>query len=429
MERNSFLWGSATSAHQVEGNNTLNDWWEWERRGKLPEPSGLACDHYRRFKDDLKIAGDLAHTAHRFSLEWSRLEPEENRWDDDAWNHYKEVVATLRSMNIEPMVTLNHFTLPLWFYKNGGWRDRASVEHFRRFAKKSAEVLGENVTYWITINEPMVYAACSYLFGKWPPGISSRKDFTAVIEHFIRAHVRAYQIIHRTAELLFPDRRISVGIAKNIYSFDPNNPRSLADKTAARARHLFYNHLIISSCIRGSILFPGFRPAKLLRGNALDFIGINYYSRHFISAAGKGIFGLLGREAESSREREKPLWKNYLGWEIYPQGLYRALKDISRYKLPLIVTENGICTNDDTERVRFIKEHIDALLTARREGIPVFGYLYWSLLDNFEWSDGYAPRFGLVGVDYKTQERTIRQSAFFLSRYIQENILSLKGAP
>lgn len=241
--KSGFLWGAATSSHQVEGNNALNDWWEWESAGRFREQSGLACDHYRRFREDLEIARKLGHTAHRFSLEWSRLEPREGRWDEDAWNHYKEVLLTLREFSIEPIVTLNHFTLPLWFSKRGGWLDHSSGMYFQRFAKKAAETLGEQVTYWITLNEPMVYAGCAYFFGKWPPGITDFKKTLTVIEHLIRAHTLSYRSLHRTTDLCFSKRRVRVGLAQSVYHFEPYDNRSVVDRFATTLRSYFFNHL------------------------------------------------------------------------------------------------------------------------------------------------------------------------------------------
>ncbi|MFH1995855.1 MAG: glycoside hydrolase family 1 protein [Candidatus Omnitrophota bacterium] len=416
-----FLWGSATSAHQVEGNNVLSDWWEWERRGKIKEPSGLACDHYSRYKDDFAIIKNLGHTAHRFSIEWSRLEPKEGASDESAWEHYRDVIGELRSLDIEPIVTLNHFTLPNWLAEKGGWSRSLSVDLFERFAKKAVEKLGDSVSCWITINEPMVYALSSYLYGRWPPMRASFQDMAPVVINMIRGHAKAYTAMRKASAALFPGRKISIGIAKGLNKFDPFNKRSPFDALAVFSRHRFFNHLFITSLMSGWIRFPGFGIKKLSAAKTLDFLGVNYYTRQFVRYSGSGSVKLFGEDC-GNPDPSGSMRRNFLGWEVYPEGLYLLLKDISKYRLPCIITENGICADDDGDRSRFIEEHLDALFRAKAGGVRVFGYLYWSLLDNFEWADGYGPRFGIVDVDYKTQKRTVRKSAYFLSELMRKKL-------
>ncbi len=399
-----FLWGAATSSHQVEGNNTLNDWWEWEESGRVMEKSGIACDHYNRFKQDFEIAKSLGHTAHRFSLEWSRLQPDEKMWNEGAWEHYREVVKTLRSLEIEPIVTLNHFTLPLWLSRKGGWLCEDSASYFERFAEKAMRHLGKEVTCWITINEPVVYAFCSYIKGRWPPGKSDYKEGIKVVKSLIRSHILAYKTLHESAKRLYSKECI-IGIAKNFPLFDAYNKKSFLDKITAFSHNYGYNHFFVRSIRK-----------------ALDFMGVNYYSRSLVKY--RGIRTLrhwsdLGYNVPQA----KNVWRNSLGWEVYPDGLYLILKGLSKLRLPIIITENGICTTNDEERSRFIKEHLDSLFKAKGEGSPITGYLYWSLTDNFEWADGYDPRFGLVEINYKTRERTVRPSAHFLTQYIKKKSL------
>ncbi len=416
---NTFLWGAAASSHQVEGNNTLNDWWDWESRGKVKEPSGIACDHYNRFGQDFKIAHSLGHTAHRFSLEWSRLEPEEGRWSAFEWAHYKEVVRTLRALKIEPIVTLNHFTLPLWFYKNGGWTDRRSILYFARFAKKAVDVLGEDVTYWLTLNEPFVYAFMAYIKGVWPPGESSCAKAFMVIENQIQAHASAYKDMHEAARKVSLNG-IKVGAALSVSPFFPCREESPGDRLAVFLRNNLYNHMFIRSALNGIILFPGFHIRALRSRRAADFIGLNYYSYENIRYKGLGGYDMFGEPCYLGHHEKANEEKNSLGWRVYPEGVYLLLKDFAGYGLPIIITENGICTNDDNQRSIFIKDHLSWVFKARSAGIPAAGYLYWSLLDNFEWADGYSPRFGLIETDYTTLTRTVRPSGRIMADYIAD---------
>ena len=404
-----FLWGAATSSHQVEGDNTNNDWWEWEQRGKVKEPSGKACDHWRRFREDFKLAKSLHHNTHRFSLEWSRIEPQEGCFSQEAISHYKEVFESLKDNGLEPMVTLNHYTLPLWFAKQGGWLSGRSPEFFVRFVKKAVESFGKSVRYWMTFNEPVAYVFKSYLVGDWPPGERSYKKASRVLAHLLRAHVWAYDTIRETAGSM-GSRDARVGIAKHVLVFTPCSDRSWRDKMSVRLRNLVFNHLFVQALIRGRVFYPGLFHIRLPKSKTLDFIGLNYYTRDFVHNEGFGIPNIFGDICTLKHHRNAGK-RNFLNWEIYPEGLYRLTKEFSRYRVPLLISENGICADQDEERLPFIKAHLAQLAKAMQEGAPVIGYIYWSLLDNFEWSEGFAPRFGLVGVDYKTQERRVRPSA------------------
>ncbi len=404
-----FLWGSATSAHQVEGGNTLNDWWEWEAKGYVKEKSGEACQHYVRFPEDFKIAKSLYHNAHRFSIEWSRIEPKEGQWSESALLHYQNVLASLRENGLEPIVTLHHFTNPIWLARKGGWENVGVVEHFSRYVRYVVDFFGKDVRYWVTLNEPLVYVYQGYLAGVWPPGIKSFEKAVRVIRHQLLAHARAYQIIHTVAKHnAWP--RPSVGFAKNVIAFAACSNRSLADRFATWVRHSFFNRLYLRTLTTGRLFYPGIffeNHPELVK--TLDFVGINYYTRDFVHFGGLSppeIFGTIC----SLEHHVSSGPRNFLGWEVYPEGLYEAIKEISRFRLPILITENGICTHRDDERWRFIQSHLSQAYRALREGIPILGYLYWSLLDNFEWAEGYKPRFGLVEVDYKTQRRTVRES-------------------
>lgn len=389
-----FLWGAATSAYQVEGNNSGADWWQWEiDNGK--EKSGAACRHYELYKEDFDLAKSLNHNAHRFSIEWSRIEPEEGVFQEAELRHYIDVVDSLRLRGIEPIVTLHHFTNPRWFSRQGGWLNKKAPEYFTRYCGHVVTALSERVRYWITINEPTVLTAYGYLSGVWPPGLKSPEKGMAVLKTLAAAHVKAYNLIHN----IYNKKSAAgpfVGFAQFTQAFVPCAD-TLMNKTAVYLRNKTYNLGFIDCAARRK---------------SLDFIGINYYYRHLVHSK-KFVFDLLS--LEQCRDGCKPLQKTSLGWDIYPEGIYDILSGIKKYNLPVIITENGIAASDDNMRWAYIRDHLLNIGRAMDHGVDVRGYLYWSLLDNFEWDKGFTPRFGLVDVDYKTCRRSVRASAVKLS--------------
>jgi beta-glucosidase len=402
-----FLWGAGTSSHQVEGNNTNNDWWQWEQHIPLKMRSGQACDEWNRFEEDFKLAGTLGLTAYRFSLEWSRIQPSPGQFDNAALDHYREMILSLKSKGIEPIVTLDHFTIPLWLVNQGGWLSDKSPELFAQYVQKATAALGSDVHYWITLNEPAVYTYKSYMIGLWPPGEKSTKKAFKVVKNLARAHVLAYVKIKEVyAQKGW--RQPLVGIAQQVLIFAPCSALSLRDRLSAGLRDHAINHLFVQALIQGKARLFGVFSIRLPKAKTLDFIGLNYYTREYVRNRGFLLSDMLGSECVLERPSNR---RSCLGWEIYPQGLYTFIKDFSRYKLPILISENGICTTDDTQRSEFIVEHLKYVALAMKEGAHVIGYLYWSLLDNYEWADGFAPRFGLIEVDYTTQERKIRESA------------------
>ncbi|MFH1189241.1 MAG: glycoside hydrolase family 1 protein [Candidatus Omnitrophota bacterium] len=415
-----FLWGAGTSSHQVEGNNTNNDWWRWEERMPPEMRSGLACDEWNRFEEDFKLAQTLGLTAHRFSVEWSRVETSPGQFDESALEQYRKMILSLRSKGMEPIVTLNHFTIPLWLADEGGWLSEKSPELFAQYVRKTTEALGCDVHYWITINEPAAYTYKSYMIGQWPPGEKSAEKAFKVIQNLAKAHVLAYVNIKEVyAQKGW--KTPMVGIAQQVFIFAPCSSHSLWDRISARLRDQVINHLVVQALIRGKGKVVGIFSMTLPRARTLDFIGINYYTREYVHSRGFRLSDMLAGECVLENPSAR---KNSLGWEIYPQGLYTFIKAFSKYKLPILISENGICTNDDTERSEFIIDHLKAVARAMKEGAPVIGYLYWSLMDNYEWADGFSPRFGLIEVNYTTQARTIRPSARKFEEIIRSGRLS-----
>ena len=414
-----FYWGTATSAHQVEGGNH-NDWTEWEKANaerlakeaktkwqlwqqeKFPEMfkpenyvSGRACDHYNRFREDFDIAKSLGHNAHRFSIEWSRIEPEEGQFNEKEIDHYREVIAALRERGIEPFVTLWHWTLPIWISGIGGWENKKTIEYFLRYANKIVDSLGREIKFWMPINEPTVYVGHSYVIGVFPPQVKSFYRANNILKNLISVHKESYKLIHKKL-----GEKVMVGSAHNYHYHTPYRKWHLLDLLATG----------VLRYIRDT------RSSKWSKDHE-DFIGLNYYYRDTVKfVLGGGRFSMIDIKNPDKRVSD-------MGWEIYPEGIYHVLKDLKKYNKPIYITENGIADAKDEKRTKFIKDHLGWIHKAIEEGTDIRGYFYWSLLDNFEWDKGFWPRFGLVEIDYKTMERKIRPSAYEYAKICKENFL------
>jgi len=395
-----FLWGAATSAYQVEGNNKNSDWAPWEKSaGK--ELCADACRHYDFFERDFDLAKKLNHNAHRLSIEWARIEPREGEFSKKELNHYRQVIKALRKRNIEPIATLHHFTNPLWVSEKGGWTKPHTVNAFLRYCDFVVRGLAKEVRYWITINEPTIYFSHAYILGVWPPQEKSYVKAAQVEEHLASAHVQTYQLIHKVyGELNLPKPMVS--ISQHVIAIVPCR-KEFRNIFAAYLRDRLYNYGFIQR------IMPH-----------LDFLGVNYYSRQVVELKKLGLENLAWDVCDKAHHRVK---KNSLGWDIYPQGLYHLLLGLREFRRPIMITENGICTSDDNLRWNYIRDHLSSVHRAMKKGVNVLGYLYWSLLDNFEWDKGFAPRFGLIDVNYKTFKRTVRNSAKKFAVVCQTGIL------
>ncbi len=386
-----FLWGAATSAHQVEGNNIHSDWWDWEQKHQPPElRSGQACDQYNLYEQDFELVKELNHNAHRLSIEWSRIEPKEGEFDQNEIEHYKKVLKSLKDKGITVMLTLWHWTLPKWVAEQGGWEKRATVKYFERFVKKIVPEIGDCVDLWITLNEPSVYIYETYTARCWP---HSKKSLIGQIKTFLNlasAHKKVYKYLHS----LFPAGK-PVGIANNVMSFSAYHKHSIREQLEVFVNDLFVNHLFY-----------------FFTRNTHDFLGINYYFHVRLSH-----LGITPHTATPSQQTHDV---SDLGWELYPQGIFEVLTDLSD-DLPIYITECGIASTNDDRRNRFLISYLQEVARAIRTGVNVRGFFYWSLLDNFEWHLGYNPRFGLIEVDYKDMSRHIRPSALVYTDIIQNN--------
>jgi beta-glucosidase len=402
-----FLWGASTAAHQVEGGNH-NQWsvWElenakaraaqahyqlddlesWPRiKNQATNPdnyvSGKLGDHYHRYAEDFDLLTKMNMNAYRFSVEWSRIEPIEGVWDAEAIDHYKQYVALLKKKGIEPIVTLFHFTLPTWFSDMGGFEHRSNVKFFTRFAEKIIGELGMHIRLIITINEPEVYATESYFNQNWPPAVRSPYKWWRVMKNQAYAHNQAAKVIHKL------NRRYRVSIAKNSNFFYPGDNAWISRLSASIMQYAqddYFIKKVIKSC---------------------DFLGVNYYFTN-------RVYGYRIHNPDKKLSD--------LDWDLHPGDIQYVLERLNaKYKLPLIITENGLADATDAYRQWWIKETIVGMQKAISEGVVLEGYLHWSLIDNFEWAQGKWPRFGLAEVDYKTEVRTLRPSAVWFGRVIK----------
>jgi beta-glucosidase len=401
-----FLLGAATSAHQIEGG-TRNDWSTWEA-GRYPDgtphvaggaSAARAADSWNLWRADIAALEHLGANMYRLGIEWSRLEPAEGAWDEAAAARYREMFAGLRAAGIKPMVTLFHFTLPPWVAARGGWDWEGAPAALAAFAGRAGAAFGDLVDWWCTLNEPNVYVAKGYLAGQWPPGVRDPARGVRAMAAFMRAH-GLMTVALRAADQTDADgdgHATRIGIAHNVRIFDPHSWNPI-DRLVARAADDFYNEQFLDAVVRGRVhvkiprVLEIDEPFPALTGS-FDFLGLNYYTRELV------IGHLRGEKIyESVTAPDRP--RNDMGWEIYPEGLYRLLKRYAARGWPIIVTENGLADARGDKRPDFLRAHIYALDRARAEGVNVIGYLFWSLIDNFEWSHGYDGRFGLYTIDF-----------------------------
>lgn len=384
-----FTWGTATAAHQVEGGNWNNDWWAWEHAEGSPcaEPSGDACDHYWRYPFDIALLAGLGFGSYRFSLEWSRIEPEEGEWSTAALDHYARMIDACHENDVEAVVTFHHFTSPRWVADRGGWTEPATADRFARYAERVAQHLGDRIDRACTINEPNIVATVGWLLGFFPPGhsmdVEGRRQANDV---FLDAHAKARDAI------------------KGVRSDLPTGlTLSMADYQAVGGPEAEAKRDQIRRSMEDIFL-------EAARGD--DFVGVQTYTRERV-----GPDGNLG-PADGVEVLD-------MGYEYWPEALEACIRRAWEVTdgTPVLVTENGIGTTDDDQRIDYVRRALRGVLACLADGIDVRGYTYWSLLDNFEWAFGYRPRFGLVAVDRTTQERTAKPSAEWLGAIASAGVL------
>lgn len=414
---NNFLWGTTTAAHQVEGGNTNNDWWRWEQEeGHIKDgaSSEVACDWWQNAETDLDHIKNMGQNAHRLSLEWSRIEPHEGRWDEAAIERYREILSGLRDRGVQPMVTLHHYTNPQWFVDQGGWENAdLALSHFQRYVEKAVGAFSDLTNLWCTFNEPNNYVLMGWLWGRWPPGESDFGRAMRVMRTLLQSHAAAYQLIHDTD----PDAR--VGLSSHFVVFDPANPGSLLDRKAAAWQDTMFNKATLMALSRGrlplrtrGLFLPGVK-------GTFDWIGMNYYYRRRVAFDLRQSNALFGRLVVPEGA-DAPV--EGMG-ETYAKGILRLARRLSTLGKPIYITANGVHDLTGDRRPRFMLTHLHQLWHAIQFNFPVRGYFYHTLVDCFEWDYGYSLRFGLIKREQTTGQRTMRRSAELYTDVCRANAL------
>ncbi len=412
-----FLWGTATASHQVEGGNTNNNWHAWEEAGHTVHKSGLAADWWGgRWREDFDRAAETGQNAHRFSIEWSRIQPTPDTWDEEAIEKYRAMLRGLKERNMTALVSLHHFTDPLWVTEKGGWETEAIVPLFERYVRKVVDAFKEYVTLWCTINEPNVYALSGYVQGAFPPGKKNLRLSMRVLGNMIRGHAAAYRAIHE----LQPEAR--VGYALHYRPMVPRLKWSPLDRLMRNIRYDGLNMGFPSAVSTGVMRSPiGNQNISEAKGTQ-DYLGLNYYS---VDTVWFDLFKPGELFSNSGYPKGADMSDtNFLA--NIPEGIYNSIKwiDHTYPHLPIIITENGVEDFDDHIRPRYIAQHLHQVWRACNFNWPVKGYFHWSLVDNFEWERGWTQRFGLWGLDVDTQKRIRRPSVDFYAEICKENGIS-----
>jgi beta-glucosidase len=371
-----FVWGTATSAHQTEGGNTNTDWWEFEQAGRTRsrESSGDACDSWHRWPDDLDLVAGLGLSAYRFSVEWARIEPADGEWSAAAIDHYRAMAAGCRERGIVPFVTLHHFTTPVWIAAQGGWESAAMPERFAAYAAHTAAALADHVDTFMTINEPNAFAAVGWIDGRFPPGKQDLALCWSVMENQRATHRAAVESIREAV----PSAKVGLTLSMAEYEAVDADSEQMAEAARTFSENAYLD---------------------ATKGD--DFLGVQVYSRTFMGPEGS-VAAPAGAELTQ------------MGWEFRPEALEHCVRRVHDYTggaLPMLVTENGIATDNDDRRIAYVDRALRGLHSCIADGIDVRGYCYWSLLDNFEWDDGFGKTFGLAAVDRNTFARTLKRSA------------------
>jgi beta-glucosidase len=382
-----FLWGAATAAHQVEGGTTNNDWWDFEHTpGTAAQESSIdGIDHFHRYAEDFALLKSLGHNAHRLSLEWSRIEPAPGEFSRTALAHYRRVLAALADSGMTGFITLHHFTLPRWFAAQGGWLAPDAIGMFVRYCQRVVAELGDLMPFVCTINEPQMVALHGYLEGYHPPGVTNPTLWKRVGRILLQAHEAAVQTVHHGS----PESQPGLVLQLPLLAPARDDETCQAFYRAMRAEliDLYLDNL--TGPHRG------------------DWLGVQYYRKQWVDPASPTLFAQPPPGTQLTQ----------MGWAVEPDGLRQILHRAAQTGLPLYLTENGIATENDTERLSYLESHLAAVTKARTEGVDVRGYLHWSAFDNFEWAEGYRPKFGLIAVDRaKDFSRTPKPSAYAFAR-------------
>ncbi|HAY72452.1 MAG TPA: beta-glucosidase [Ruminococcaceae bacterium] len=420
-----FLWGAATAAPQIEGGfdegGRTPSIWDKAPNGKIKgnENCHIACDHFHRYKEDIALMKEIGLKSYRFSVSWSRIQPKENEINQEGLNFYINLVDELRKADIEPLVTIYHWDLPMWVHKKGGWLSKEIIPLFERYTKIVVDALSDRVTYWIPMNEPQCFIMLGYCYAVHAPfkfGLHNIPRATRICMH---AHARSVKTIRKFAK---KPPKIGIAMAAGAYV-----PKAESKEEIEKARYKSFNSgiglmnnrwwsdpILLGKPVTAYGIFKTHENDMKDIYQPLDFVGLNVYQP----------YGVSKRKLDESK-------KTSMGWAIDGKVLYWTIRFYSeRYGLPVMVTENGMANDDtvssdgkvhDKKRIDFMKEYLCGVKKAVNEGINVLGYQHWSLMDNFEWTNGYEPRFGIIHVDYNTQKRTIKDSGYFYKEIIESN--------
>lgn len=395
-----FLWGAALSAYQSEGGNAVCDWYQWEQKRRLV-PAGNACRHYDFFESDFDIAAQLHLGAVRISIEWARVCPREGYIERSVVEHYRAVCRALRARHIKPLITLHHFTNPLWVSPLKGWESSRVIDAFLFFVRAVVAALREYTDMWLVINEPEVYVYNGYIAGIWPPGCTNIGTAWRVLRNMLAASCAAY----REIKSIYCGEMVQVSM--------PHHMRYFRQCPVSN----FGQNALAAWC--NNMVFNRYPLDYLARRQAIDCVAVNYYCNSF-----SAFKNFLPGECSCASHG---LHKNTLGWHVDAQGLYQVLTQACSYGLPVYITENGTTEHADALYKEYLVRHIQAIHRALTQGCDIRGYLWWALLDNFEWDNGYGPRFGLTHVDYTTQERRIKPFAQEYAKICKENGISINA--
>lgn len=409
-----FLWGAAVSEFQVSGaqNCPNSQWADWESRC---EASGNATDMWNRYKEDIKLMKELGLNSFRFSIEWSLIEPQEGIFNAEAMDHYREMVVALKEAGIKPMVTLHHFSHPKWFEEKGGFEREENIEDFVRFSKYVFRHLKDEVELWGTINEPTIYAMMGYMFGDFPPGKVDFQMAAEVLKNLLFAHVQVY----RELKEMPGGDKCQIGLVHQYLVFETYHSWNPIEMIPCYILTKNLHGQVMNFLETGKFSFyiPLLANVSFEEKSAVksyDFIGLNYYSR-----------AVVGMQASLSEPMAAMCFEDEImtdmPYAMYPEGLYNAIRDLAKLGKPIYVTENGIADAKDDRREIFLKRYLYALGKAVQDGYDVRGYYYWSLIDNYEWAEGYKMKFGLYALDPETKERTLREGAKQYQRFIRDS--------
>ena len=398
------LMGVATAATQIEGGNVDSNWNDWYQRGFIKDGTDPAMDndHWKKWQEDTAIMADMGLQIYRFGIEWARIMPQEGQINDEAIDRYRQELLLLKEKCIRPLLTIHHFTNPMWFERKGAFEKRDNLHYYLELVELAVDRFGDLCSDYITINEPNVYSTNSYFFGMWPPGKKDIKATIAVMENLAYCHITAYQIIHKKRKTMgYTDTM--VGCANHLRVFTPKNSRNPWHCISAKLSAWLFQNALTEAMTLGMFPYPLRNHGKFPKGEYTDFIGLNYYTRSTVSGIGDGVM-------ENSP-------RNDLDWEIYPQGIVDCAGQL--YKIlprPIWVTENGTCDNNDRFRCRYLYEHLKAL---SESSLPFQRYYHWCFCDNFEWVEGSSAKFGLVSVDPDSHQRNIKESGKFYTEIIR----------